>query len=329
MSEEIWFYEFEGERKGPVTESRLQSLIEDGTIQASSLVWKEGFDDWMPAEDVDSLVFSRRPLPPSLPAVVSQPPAVRAAFVPREARMRAGFVPEIGECFSAALKQMKSDFWPYVGLFALTSLIVSFASQLYVPIFFMMYPIMVGFSWYVLCRKRGVSASTDAIFEGFRRQFGPLAILNLILVGVVIVATLLFTGLAVGATIGGGVLIGEMNPSGPESPLIAVSLGLAAVVGALVLMFLFALVTAVGNFAMLLILDCEISAGQAIRLSWEVTRMHWFKIALFSIVANLLTIAGALVLYVGVFVTGALSTMAMVHLYIRAFGDEADQGEMT
>jgi predicted RNA-binding Zn-ribbon protein involved in translation (DUF1610 family) len=41
-----WHYSVDDEVHGPVTESQLRAMIEDGTIRRSDLVWREGMPDW-------------------------------------------------------------------------------------------------------------------------------------------------------------------------------------------------------------------------------------------------------------------------------------------
>src|SRR4051812_9161367 len=58
-----WFYEFNGEQKGPVTESELDQLIAQGTVLPTTLVWREGLASWAP------LAEARPPPPPAVPAM--------------------------------------------------------------------------------------------------------------------------------------------------------------------------------------------------------------------------------------------------------------------
>ena len=46
-----WFYEFNGEQKGPVTENELDDLIARGTVLPTTLVWREGLPNWQPLAD--------------------------------------------------------------------------------------------------------------------------------------------------------------------------------------------------------------------------------------------------------------------------------------
>ena len=47
-SERAWHYAAQGEQKGSVSESELQRLAADGTIDGATLVWSAGMDSWLP-----------------------------------------------------------------------------------------------------------------------------------------------------------------------------------------------------------------------------------------------------------------------------------------
>lgn len=48
-----WFYEQNGERKGPITESEINELIRSRKITYGASVWKKGLPDWQKIEDTD------------------------------------------------------------------------------------------------------------------------------------------------------------------------------------------------------------------------------------------------------------------------------------
>jgi len=55
-----WFYEQRGEKNGPVDEAMIQTLLSDGTINKSTLVWNPNMPNWQPLEDViDSVGISQ------------------------------------------------------------------------------------------------------------------------------------------------------------------------------------------------------------------------------------------------------------------------------
>ena len=75
-----WHYaSANGERLGPVSIGELSALAGQGTVGPKTLVWSEGYRDWIPAEKIADLLSTART------AVVSNPvhPAAPAAdFAP-------------------------------------------------------------------------------------------------------------------------------------------------------------------------------------------------------------------------------------------------------
>ena len=65
MTQKLWYYEVEGEKKGPVLEDELSKLILDKSLLQHSLVWQEGMSDWIKISEVD--VFKVLYGPPPLP----------------------------------------------------------------------------------------------------------------------------------------------------------------------------------------------------------------------------------------------------------------------
>lgn len=323
MSENIlWFYEWSGDRLGPVSGDEIQSLYRSGKLNGHSLVWRDGLSDWVPFSASDLAVSAGPPPVPGNLSITPPPvPLQREPFVAREARLRSSFQPGIRSSYGRAWALMTANFWPMVGCFALTSLILGVASQFYVPVFFLMYPLMGGLYWYILRRVRGKDGNIDMLFEGFRRQFGTLAVLNLIVVGISVVA-FLFIALVVGAIVAlvaaGG---GEFESRLEEPVIMAVVIG-----GSLVLLLILSIplmiLGQVGNFATILVLDCELKAGEALSFAWRATKPFIFKFVLFMLVNVFLSFIGLLALYVGMFITGAWATIALVYLYEDAFGDE-------
>jgi uncharacterized membrane protein YeaQ/YmgE (transglycosylase-associated protein family) len=47
-----WFYDRNGQPVGPMPESEIHRMIQSGGIQKHTLVWTEGYDDWVAAKDV-------------------------------------------------------------------------------------------------------------------------------------------------------------------------------------------------------------------------------------------------------------------------------------
>ena len=323
MSEEIlWFYEGGGERRGPVTAADLLALSRQGVVEPGTLVWRDGLDDWIPFSasglaPTPGAVSGPPPMPLLAPAT---PPPVPAGFrfQARAVSLRPDFAPSIRSCYGRAWDLLKMRFWPFVGCFALVSLILGVAYQFYLPAFFLMFPLLGGFYWYILQAARGEAVQFEMLFEGFRRQFGPLAIANLIFSGIgigIFLVIALVIGLAA-AAIGSGTSWFES-----DDPLVIGGLIGAGLIALFVLMIPMMILGVAANFAILLILDGEVKAGEALSLGWAATKPHLFKLFLFMLVNGFLSFAGMLALYFGVFITGAWASIALVYLYEDAFGE--------
>lgn len=76
MADEVWHVGVRGERKGPFTEETIKEMIQRGEVTATDVVWKEGMDEWEPAEQVEPFaeaVRSAPPPPPAAPAAAAGP----------------------------------------------------------------------------------------------------------------------------------------------------------------------------------------------------------------------------------------------------------------
>lgn len=54
--EAVWHVVVEGEQQGPFTPVQLGQMISASTIGWDAYVWREGFEDWKPAQDIEELV---------------------------------------------------------------------------------------------------------------------------------------------------------------------------------------------------------------------------------------------------------------------------------
>lgn len=58
-----WYYATGGQQLGPVNTEELRSLLRDGNVKPSDLVWKDGMPDWAPAATVSVLKSAQAPAP--------------------------------------------------------------------------------------------------------------------------------------------------------------------------------------------------------------------------------------------------------------------------
>ncbi|MDQ3035626.1 MAG: zinc-ribbon domain-containing protein, partial [Myxococcota bacterium] len=54
--EAVWHVVVEGEQQGPFSPAQLGGMISANTIGWDAYVWREGFEDWKPAQDIEELV---------------------------------------------------------------------------------------------------------------------------------------------------------------------------------------------------------------------------------------------------------------------------------
>jgi len=319
-----WFFESNGERVGPVSAGEILTHHRNGSIREETLVWRDGLGNWVPFSDSELASAGPPQIPATPPLPPTGPPPVPAAttpFVPRTAALRPGFQPQLRSSFGRAWALLTANFWPIVGCFTLTTLILSVASQFFIPVLFLTYPLMAGLYWYLLLQIRGQTATVDLLFEGFRRQFGQLLFVNL-----VIVAISMITMIVLLIVVGTGVMFLAAGSKALEGNIEDPAVFIAVFGGIFVITFFLSLpimiLNLVGTFASILILDCGLEAKAAMSLAWATIRPFLFKLLIFMVATAFLSMAGMIAFIVGTLVTGAWASIALVYLYEDAFGDE-------
>ncbi len=66
-----WFYVENGVQQGPVTEYELRSLRSSGKLTSSSLVWRDGMEDWAPYDQSLGEETEVLPTPPTIASEVT------------------------------------------------------------------------------------------------------------------------------------------------------------------------------------------------------------------------------------------------------------------
>ncbi len=66
-----WYYAADNEQKGPINESELKANLAANKIPADSLVWKDGMDNWTPANQVAAFSFRQPPTPAAVQPTVA------------------------------------------------------------------------------------------------------------------------------------------------------------------------------------------------------------------------------------------------------------------
>ena len=53
--EAVWHAVVNGDQQGPYTAEQIQAMFAEGTIDVETYVWREGFEGWLPVNQVDEL----------------------------------------------------------------------------------------------------------------------------------------------------------------------------------------------------------------------------------------------------------------------------------
>jgi hypothetical protein len=70
----MWYYTVNNQPVGPIDEEKLRQLLTSHTINANTLVWKEGMAEWKPLAQTElSKLLSGMPVPPMATAYVPNP----------------------------------------------------------------------------------------------------------------------------------------------------------------------------------------------------------------------------------------------------------------
>lgn len=313
-----WYYAIDGNRKGPVSAQEMARLVAAGDVRDDTLVWRAGMGAWQPWSEVAASA--------GLPAV--EPPALGEAGVgggggEAEAAAEVKLSPEefwagvqqhgyrtsAGSCLSRGFDLYKRAFGGCLGGAWVPQLIIMAGSAVPVVSFlaaFIVSPQMnAGMLWYFVRRVRGEAAEIGDVFEGYRRAFGPLALVALLQT----LVSLPF--IAVGALfLGNFAALAQASVGGtpPEMPW-GDFFGLFAVgVVAIAVLIRFVL-------SPILIVDRGYSAGEAMKLSWRLMGKRYWTLVGLGIVLGLIQIAGLLALVIGFVFTVPMIGAALAYLY--------------
>ena len=73
-----WYYAADNEQKGPINESELKTNLASGKLPADALVWKDGMDNWTPANQVPAFTFRPAPTPAKVQPSAAGTPVAKA-----------------------------------------------------------------------------------------------------------------------------------------------------------------------------------------------------------------------------------------------------------
>lgn len=106
-SNDFWFYEEEGQRKGAISNSEIFDLIESGKLTYGALVWKKGFADWMRLENTELKVHLKE---------ITTPPPISGGNIKNGLVWILAFAPIIGLLLEYFVSSISANIeWEFLG----------------------------------------------------------------------------------------------------------------------------------------------------------------------------------------------------------------------
>jgi hypothetical protein len=171
----------------------------------------------------------------------------------------------VGSCLSRGWQVMKSHFWLCVGASFLSTLVVYASLLTLIGIFFVFGPLTAGLYWMMLRMHRNEPASIGDAFAGFSRNFW-----HLVGVGLFMILAMLACFVPVGICFG---VAFAASPKNPSIPILGLA-GLLAFVAYGAIIYL----AVSWVFSFILVIDKQIEAWPAMKLSRRIVSMHWWRV---------------------------------------------------
>jgi hypothetical protein len=214
------------------------------------------------------------------------------------------------ECIKAGWELIRSQYWLFVGMTVVGVIIGSV-----VPLGILWGPMVCGIYLALFQTRRGQPIEFGLLFKGFD-YFGDAVIATLLhMVPMVIIIAPAYILYIVG-------MFGMMASSQNGEPNPAAMLGFFGVFGVvwLVIMLLMIVLSVVFVFAYPLIVDRRLKGFDAVRLSIRAGFANFWRLLGMLILTGLLTFAGVLLCYVGVFLVMPIGYAAVAAAYEQVFG---------
>ncbi len=213
------------------------------------------------------------------------------------------------ECIKAGWNLINEQYWLFVGMTLVGVLIGSV-----VPLGILMGPMMCGIYLALFQTRRGQPIEFGVLFKGFD-YFGDAVIatlLHMIPIIVVIVPTYIIFYIGMFAMIG-------TSGGEPNAGAMLGFFGFMALVW-LVIMVLLIVLSVVFTFAYPLIVDRRMSGLNAVKLSVKAGLANFWRLLGMLLLTGLISFAGLLLCYVGIFFVMPISFAAIAMAYEQVFG---------
>lgn len=213
------------------------------------------------------------------------------------------------ECINRAWVLVKDQYWLFVGMTAIAVLIGSA-----IPLGILMGPMMCGLYLSFFHKRRGERIELNTLFKGFD-YFGPSVVATLLhVIPILAIVIPAYIGFYV-------VFIVSMAAQGNE-PNPGAMLGLLGMFTMFwIVMFFVIIIISIGfTFVYPLLVDRKMAALDAIKVSFKAAMANFWRLLLLMILTGLLSIAGVVLCYVGVFLAFPVTYGALAMAYEQVFG---------
>lgn len=215
------------------------------------------------------------------------------------------------ECINRAWALVKDQYWLFVGMVAIAILIGSA-----IPLGILMGPMMCGLYLSFFKKRRGEPIELGTLFKGFD-YFGPSVVatlLHVIPILIIIIPAYLFFYVFFIISMTATTQDGEPNPGA--------MLGLLGMFTLFwIVMFFVIIIISIGfTFVYPLIVDRKMAALDAIKASFKAAMANFWRLLLLMFLTGLISIAGVLLCYVGMFLAFPVTYGALAMAYEQVFG---------
>ena len=215
------------------------------------------------------------------------------------------------QCLKNGWELIKDQYWLFVGIAAVAALIGGA-----VPLGILLGPMMCGQYLTFFKKRRGEPIEFGTLFKGFD-FFGPSLVATLLhvlpILAIVIPAYFIFyISMVVSMVAQGG--NGDPNPA-----------AMLGVMGGFIIFWLVVMIVVIFisigfTFSYPLIVDRKLQGMEAVKLSFRAAMANFWQLLGMSILSSLLSIAGVLICYVGVFLVFPIVYAAVASAYEQVFG---------
>lgn len=213
------------------------------------------------------------------------------------------------QCLKAGWDLVKDQYWLFVGM-----CLVGFMIGSAVPMGILLGPMMCGVYLTFFKKRRGELIEFGTLFKGFD-FFGPSVIATLLHVLPIIVIVLpsyflFYISLIVSVAAQGN----DPNP--------AAFFGIFGLYGVFILAMMIVIIfVSIGfTFAYPLIVDRKLQGFDAVKVSFKAAMANFWRLLGMSILTSLLSLCGALLCYVGMFLVFPIAYAAIASAYEQVFG---------